>query len=246
MKKVTKKHIFLGILAVCVACCLVVYMLVYNKYQTETETLKASNDALQIEVDDLKVYYDKMDYHNAEIIRMTKFISDQTSDYQNRATEEDVIKMAIDMQNEATVLFKTINIDSAEKIQVVAEDVVAAADIEGYEGEIVFTERQASYQCSTIYEDLKKCIDVVYDNPHRVGIQSVNFKKQSPEHNQIEGIITLSYYAVEGMNKPYEYPDLLEYTTSNTADGPKELFGKIIVDGYEGSGSTTGSDAESE
>lgn len=232
MKKVTNKHIFLGILAVCVIACLAVYLLVFDKYQTETETLKTSNDALQVEVDDLKKYYDEMEKNKAEIVRMTKFISDSTSDYQNRATEEDVIMMAVAMQNNATILFETINIDSVEDLLVVTEDVVATANIEGYKGDIAFTERLASYECVTIYTELKDCIDVVYDNPHRVGIESMHFKKQSEADNRIEGIITLAYYAVEGMNKPYEYPDMLEYSVGNVEEF-KELFGKTLTDGDE-------------
>ena len=226
MKKFEAKQICLGVVAVGVVLCFVVYLLVFQKYSEETEALEASNAELQIQVNDMKQYYDNIPTYRQDISEMQELVSKLTEDYPGDAREEDVIMMAVHMQESTIVNFDKINIDDPEVIHSIPKDVVQGLNDETLQTDIQFKNRLATYSCETDYSGLKQLVEQVYDKNYRIAVNSVAFKNDDEETNTISGTISVSYYSIAGMNKEYKIPDMPEY-----AAGLSDLFPATIIDG---------------
>ena len=224
MKKVKSKQIFMGVLVASIALCMLVYLLVFNKYNSETDALKTSNAALQAQADEMKQYYDNLATYRSGIAQMTKGVNDMTLDYASEANEEDFIMTAVAMQNAAVINYDKVNIDVEEVIHTIPVETVKGSGIEGLEEPIEFLERKASYSNTTDYANLKNCVKVIYDNGYRVGIDNISYKRESEENNFIKGTIDITYFTLKGMNKGYEYPEMDDYLS-----GVVDLFNKMVV-----------------
>lgn len=235
MKKLGAKEICMGIVVAGIALCLVIYILVFRKYQDETDILKSSNQQLEIEVNDLKQYYDNIPVYRKNIEDMKTLIADVTKDYPGDAREEDTIMMAVSMQQNAVVNFSSINIAGQKAIHTIPQDVVKGLNDETLQSKIEFRQRQATYNCTTNYSELKNVIARVYDDKYRVAINSVSFTKNAEEDNNITGVIAVSYYSLDGMNKEYVKSEMADYMAglpdmfraTVNEDGESILFGEV-------------------
>ena len=225
MKKLTSKEICYGVIAAVVCLCLLVYMFVVRNYNEKTDILKASNNELRKKVEDMKQYYDNMAFYKSEKARMIEEVSTMTADYPGDAREEDTIMMAVDLNRTAIINFDDITISSNDSIHSISKDTVVGAGIEGLDSEIVFRQRQATYGNTTDYANLKTVIERIYESPYRIGVNAVSYSKASDTNNLIEGTIDIAYYNLEGMNKEYKKPDMIDYMS-----GSMELFGPNMID----------------
>lgn len=225
MKKLTSKEICYGVIAAVACACLLVYMFVVKNYNEKTDVLKASNAELRQKVEDMKQYYDNMEFYKSEKTRMTGEVNTLTADYPGNAREEDTIMMAVDLNNTAIVNFDDITIGKNDAIHTIPQETVAAAGIDGLDSAIVFRQRQATYGNTTDYLNLKTMINRIYESPYRIGVNSIAYAKASDSNNLIEGTIDITYYNLEGMNKEYKKPDMSEYLS-----GSEELFGLNRID----------------
>lgn len=231
MKKVTKKSVFTAILVLAFALVVMVYMMFYTKYNDQTDALKKSNKALKEQVDELYVYYENRTQYRTDTANMLKGVNDMTLDYTSQANEEDFIMTAVAMQAAGIINYEKVNIDTEEVIHTVPQETVKGAEFkipgaeEGAEAQpIEFYQRNATYANVTDYANLKKCLEVVYNNPYRVGINNVSYKREKDENNFIKGTIDITYYTIQGMGKDYEYPAMDTYMS-----GVQDLFGKIVL-----------------
>ncbi|MDE7253288.1 MAG: hypothetical protein K2O32_10160 [Acetatifactor sp.] len=222
MKNITKKQVFALVVVLVIGVCAVVYSMVFSDYKTKTEALKASNDTLEAEVNELEQYFVNMGTYKAQQKQMLEDIEVRTADYPGDAKEEDAIMMAVDMNATAIINFQSIGIGASENIHSIASGVVTAAGTEEYKEQIDFVEKTATYSNITDYGNLKACVEKIYASPYRVGIDAISYRKVSDENLQIEGTIDIAYYSIKGMNKDYVLPDMPEYM-----DGIGELFGVI-------------------
>lgn len=230
MKKLGPKEICGAVAAIGVIACLLVYMLVFNKYTEMTDELKSSNKLLQIQVDDMKQYYDHMEEYKKSISDWKAVIEQVTADYPGDAREEDVIMMAVNMQGDAVVNFEKINIAATEPVYTVPEEMVKDLKDENLTTNIVFNAKESSYACNTDYANFKDAVKVVYDDKYRVGINSVSFKRDKDDNNIIKGDIDITYYSLQGMNKDYVKPDMPSYISGALG---MDLFPPITVDGEQ-------------
>lgn len=229
MKKFGAKQICLSIVMVGVLLCLMVYLLVFNKYQEETELLESSNAVLEQQVNDLKQYYDNIDLYRKNITEMRATIDQVTADYPGNALEEDTIVKAIDMQSVALVNYERVNIGANNVIHTVSADLVKGLNDENLKSKIDFKARQATYLCTTDYANLKLMVEEVYKHDYRIGINSVSFARDDDEYNFINGTISISFYNLDGMNKEYKKPNMDDYA-AGVVDifGPRKLEGEWI------------------
>lgn len=223
MKKVTNKSIFTAVLAIAFVACLLVYVMVFTKYNDKTDALKASNKALQTQVSELEVYYTNMQTYITDTKKMVAEIEELTDDYTSQANEEDFIMTAVDMQKESIINFEKVNIETEEVIHTIPLEVVEASGLEQYKEPIEFYERRASYGNTTDYANLKYALQVIFDKDNRVGINTVSYTRDKEDNNFIKGTIDVTYYTISGMNKPYEYPSMDSYLS-----GVQDLFGKMF------------------
>lgn len=213
MKKLSAKEICMAIVVAGVALCFVIYLLVFNKYKEETEALKASNATLEAQVNDLKQYYDNMEFYRKNIAQMKELVAQVTEDYPGDAREEDTIMMAASMQDTTLVNINSINISPQNVIHSIPADVVKGLNDETLQSDIVFQRRNATYSVETNYFHFKDIVSRIYDDKYRIAINSVSFSKESDENNFITGIIDISYYSLDGMNKEYVKPDMTQYAS---------------------------------
>ncbi|MBR1855393.1 MAG: hypothetical protein IJ794_20000 [Lachnospiraceae bacterium] len=224
-KKFGAKEVCGAVAVIGVLVCLLVYILVFNKYNELTEELTSQNNALEAQVNDMKVYYDKIPYYKENIETMKATIEQVTADYPGDAREEDVIMMAVRMQREALINFDKIGIESTKTIYSVPEDIVKGLNDDNLKTQIDFNAKHATYGCDTDYSNFKTAVSTVYDDAYRVGINTVSFKKSADDNNFIEGTIDITYYTLAGMNKEYTKPDMAEYIS-----GVTDLFPAIEGD----------------
>lgn len=220
--KIDKKQICGVVVALSVVACVLVYLMVFTKYNDKTSALKKTNKALQTEVAELKVYYDDMEKYVQGKEEIQIGIEEMTADYPGDAKEEDVFMMAVGMQDVALVNYNKINIEATKNLHVIPEATVTAVGDENLTSEIRFDAKKATYELETDYVNLKNAINKIYESPYRIGVNAVSFKKDNDENNFIKGTIDVSYYSLDGMNKGYEYPEMSDYVPGGSET---DLFG---------------------
>lgn len=223
MKGINQKT-FLGVLILGVVVLLLVYFMVFQKYNDKTESLKAENTTLRGEVQIAKKYYDEMETNQRRIDEIRSYLNEMLDEYPADAREEDAIMMGVDMEAMCgeDFQYKEINIAESEVLYTIPEEEVVTAGIEELTNTIEFVERNVTYSGKLDYSDLKKCIQQIYSNPNRIGIYNVAIAKQETAtddgvSSHLEGNIDVSFYSVTGTNKTYVAPDIAEYEdgTSN-------------------------------
>ena len=224
LKKYFNKQTFLGITLVGLLVIVVVYVLVYLKYMEKTESLEASNQVLKNEIRELEEYYNNMEMYKEEIEIMRAAVGDIMSEYPADAREEDIIMMAVQMQENNAISYASINMEESEGVYTVPQNLVAPAQIEGLENDIVFAQKHATYVNETDYHNLKGCIEDIFASPHRIAIENIVYAKDE-EDGTLEGNISLYLYSAQGTDKVYEAPDISKYIS-----GTDDLFktGKVV------------------
>ena len=119
------KKIFLYVVLVGLLGFLAFYMLVYQKMEEKTRTLNAQNGTLRAHVQELKEVYDKMDAYKMSIDVMDFGIKTILSQYPADVKEDDALVLAVDMLNNAYLVFDNINISSKEVVGEISEEIIA-------------------------------------------------------------------------------------------------------------------------
>lgn len=197
-----------------------VYFFVYLKFTGLTDELEVSNASLEKDVAILKEYYDNMDAYQQDNVAMREEIEEILSEYPADAREEDVLMLAVDMQEESTVNFSNINMEQPTLVVAVPQDIVVAAAMEGLPGEIDFTEKKATYVLETDYLNLKDAIETIYEADHRIAINNIALS-MNEEGEILSGNVDVSFYSAVGTDKEYVAPDIMKYIS-----GTDNLFSK--------------------
>lgn len=203
---------------------ILVYVLAYQRLITEAEDIEASNRELSQRVSQLKIYYDNRYTYQADTETTEQLIDELLAGYPADARDEDVIMLAVQMQQGNDGEFLTINTDRGEAIHVISAETVAAAASEKYTQEIQFREMYATYVNEVGYPGLKSMIQRIYDSNNRVGIQNIAFIKGDAENPKLSGHMDLVFYSVTGTGKEYVAPDIVPYLA-----GTDNIFGEIVI-----------------
>lgn len=217
-KKKFSKNNFLGITLAGVAVLAGVYAFVYLDYQAKTEAAEQSNAELVRTLAELEEYYNNMDKYKAEIEATREAISKVMSEFPADAREEDVIMLAVQMQEKNAIIYDGINIEEGEALYAIPENEIKAAEIEGMSKELAFMQRKGTYQSTTNYDNLKGCIEQIYKSANRIGIEEIMYSKNE-ENGTLSGNIVLNFYSAKGTGKEYVAPDIAAYLS-----GTPDLF----------------------
>lgn len=217
------KKIFLYVVLVGLLGFLAFYMLVYQKMEEKTRTLNAQNGTLRAHVQELKEVYDKMDAYKTSIEVMDFGIKTILSQYPADVKEDDALVLAVDMLNNAYLVFDNINISNKEVVGEISEETIAKADIDAYSEPIKVQKRTVAYVNSTDYINLKTLIGVILN---RKGIRSITNISYTKEKNEIDefltGTIEVVDFVAEGTGAEYVSPMTKEYEA-----GLYDLFGIV-------------------
>lgn len=223
MKKITAKQAMTYVLILGLLVFLLVYFLVYQKDLEQAETIRSSNAALRVRVDELKTYYDNMGFYQEEIVRMDTQVAEWLDEFPADVKEEDIIVLAIDTERNAAIGYSNINIQGREALATIPADTVKAAQLEQYTDEITVLQRKTSYVNITDYTNLKNCIKTINDQDDRMTISNISYSGNK-ETGGIEGTIEVTFYAAYGTGKEY-VPQVLPAYES----GLYNLFGVVNV-----------------
>lgn len=223
MKKITAKQVMTYVLLLGLLLFIGVYFLVYQKDLEQAETIRSSNAALQVRVDELKTYYDNMEFYQEEIARMDAQVTEWMDEFPADVKEEDIIVLAIDTERNAAIGYSNINIQGREALATIPADTVKAAQMEQYTDEITLMQRKTSYVNITDYTNLKNCIKTINDQDDRMTISNISYSSNQ-ETGEIEGTIEVTFYAAYGTGKEY-VPQVLPAYES----GLYNLFGVVNV-----------------
>lgn len=205
-----------------VLVCVLLHMYVASPKKADTATLKAENDTLEIRVNKIKEYYDKMDEYKADIASMTQQILQMIQPFPADVKEEDMIMNAVATQkDENMIAFKNILIGEREEIQSIEAKVVKDAQIEGLDKELIFRKRPCEYANLTTYSSLKKAVEEIEKSNYDVAIRNIVYEYSS-EKELLDGIISCDYYSAIGTGKEYQ-----ELTLKDYPRGVTDIFGSM-------------------
>lgn len=212
-KKVLTAIVIIGVLAI-----LLMYMLVYMKYSDKTIELQRTNSELKNTISELRVYYDNQAKYEADIAVIREVVERLLGDYPADVRPEDVVMLSVELQENSQIVYSNINMSENELVYEVPQEVVMGAGYEGLDEKITFMRKRASLVNLTNYDNLKECIEQIYKNPNRIGIENIAYIKNN-EEDILEGSIDLIFYYATGTDKEYVCPDIEEYLM-----GTKNIF----------------------
>ena len=218
LKKYFNQKTFLGIGLAGILLLVIVYVFVYLDYSQRTEELQASNAELKKTVNELQIYYDNMDQYKADIEEIKTAIQDIMAEYPADAREEDIIMLAVELQEKNAIAYDAINMEETEGVYTVPYDSIKLAAIEGYDRDLIFARKLGTYASITTYENLKGCVEQIFASPNRIGIKEIVYVKNDQD-GTLEGNMDLYFYSAAGTGKEYVVPDIAEYLA-----GTSDLF----------------------
>ncbi len=228
LKKIFTKQTFMLITIVGALLLLVVYMYVYKDYEEKTAKVEKENRDLEALLDELEVYHNNMKKYEKEIEEIKTAVVEIMAEYPANAKEEDVIMLAVEMQEQNDIEFDTISMKESESVYTVPQNLVQMADIEGYDKDIVFTQKPATYSNKTDYSNLKGNIEQIFDSPNRIAIDKIVYVKNDST-GLLEGSMDMFFYSAFGTDREYVAPDIAEYI-----HGTSDLFkSDKVVNDYE-------------
>ncbi len=237
------KNLLLYVSAFGALLLVLVYVLVYQKLNTEADAINTSNITLSQRVNELKKYYDAREQYLADTQVLEGLIGELLQQYPADAREEDVIMLGVQMERNSEAQFLTINTEKGDAVKVIPVETVTAAGNEAYTQELQFLERSATYVNEVSYEGLKELVQTVFDSNNRIGIQNISYSKGDVENPNLSGHIDLVFYSVTGTDKEYVAPDITPYLA-----GTDNIFGEIVIpeESEDNSGEDNGSGEEAQ
>lgn len=218
------KNALLYVTAVGALLMILVYVFVFQKLNTEAETIQNSNRTLSERVNELKQYYDNRETYLQDTQTLEQLIDELLAVYPADAREEDAIMLAVQMQRNSEAEFLTINMSKGNVIHEVSAETVTAAASEKYAQALQFRNMDAIYVNEVSYAGLKSMIQTVFDSSNRIGIQNIVYSKGDTENPRLSGHIDLVFYSVDGAGKEYIAPDIIPYIA-----GTDNIFGEIVI-----------------
>ena len=225
MKKNSSKQTALYVALFGVLALVVVYFLVYKAYMDKAEQIRTSNISLTARVDELKKYYDDLDFYNGEIEMMEAQIFTWLDAFPADVLEEDILVLALDTEKVAWVDYSNINMGTKEALKVIPAETVLASGMEELQQEIIFVNRTTSYVNSVDYENLKDVVKEINAQDNRLNISNIAYGRNT-ETGLLEGTIEVTFYSVIGTGKEYVPQKLKDYRS-----GLEDLFN---ISHYEG------------
>ncbi len=242
LKNYLNQNTFLGITLVGSLILVMVYVFVFLDYQEKTEALEDANTNLKAELSELEEYYQNMEKYETEIADFKTAISETMAAYPADAREEDIIMLAVQMQEENAIAYESVSMEESEILYYIPKEETLAADIEGIIDELAFVEKRGTYLNKTNYDNLKGCIAQIYDSANRIGVKEILYSKNESD-GTLDGNITLSFYSAKGTDKEYVVPDIAQYIS-----GTDDLFrsDKVAASSYESEGEGENLEADGE
>ena len=110
MKKSSSKQVAVYVALFGVLALVAVYFLVYKAYMDKAEQITASNATLSARVNELKEYYEDIDFYNGEIEMMQNQIYTWFDEFPADVLEEDILVLALDTEEVAWINYSKFSV----------------------------------------------------------------------------------------------------------------------------------------
>ncbi len=220
----TFKNFFYYVCAIGVLACILVYFIPFRTLINKTSEIEAENNILKSNLALWEEYFENMDIYieNTEEIRDS--IDKTLEVYPANVKEEDVVMLAVTLQEDTSATISNINISDKEELYSIDSETVLATGIEDFTDELVWKNLTASYVVNCDYDSIKDCIKAIYNEKNNIGIESITVSKNDDE--SLVGSIDVAFYLLEGTTKEYVKPSIPSYIK-----GTDNIFGVISYDG---------------
>ena len=111
LKGYFNKQTLMGVTLIGLLVFVVVYVFVYLDYTEKTTALEQSNTELKKELAVLEEYYINMDDYKSATEEMKGAVNDILEEYPADAKEEDILMLAVQIQEEDQIVYKSINME---------------------------------------------------------------------------------------------------------------------------------------
>lgn len=232
-----EKNLLLIVLAILIV--FASYKFVYEKFKSETETLKISNGQLQTRRDSLQKLKDqepqfledieKFLVENEEIkakYGTTKNFEDQILLVKAAEDKEKafVPRLSITMPTAQDVKFPEITgVDASlvnlEDVPVVWEDTSGKVNEYSNPAGVVMLKQQLTFETQAAYSDMKDFINFFVEHEEVMSIENVALSF-NPDTGELTGNYVVNAFSMRGNGKEYETPDV-----SGVKHGVSNLFG---------------------
>lgn len=218
--KIDEKSKFLSAVFIMVVFVGVAFFLGYRNFENKASALNVDNGNLEARIAELETYYLTEEQNKADTEKMTNEIRDILSNYVGDARFEDGIYEAFNLYggSENSLILEKIVFANREVVQDIPGEVVAAAQIEGFENGISFNRFNVSYDGQVSYDGLKSMVREIASGYYNLSIAKMTYEI-NPSVN-IEGTASLSFYYVDGAGLDYQEPSVAAYDI-----GLESLFG---------------------
>lgn len=206
-----KELAFFLTLALCAVLLIVLYMYMYQPYTQKTDSLRASNQALNVRVSQLSQFFAQMPENKRQIEAMTEEIEEILDRFPADVLEEDALYLALRAQIEgANVRYLSVGMDKREELGVIPVETVKAAEIEGLDQQLTFQKRSAVYNNTTGYYSLRSMLASMNNNQEELAIEKIVYVYDA-DSASLKGTLNVSFYTVNGTGKKYEPRTFKDY-----------------------------------
>ena len=199
MKSNNKKYISITLSVLVMA---VVFFLLFRSYNNELEAtaqVKAENEAIQTEIDELNGLLVELEALQEEKKQVEEKVDFLLSHYGLVITPETSIRLIRGLETATGTKVRSISFGS--------ESVFYASELQIVEGGPPLTgyRSQLNISYETSYGNFKRLMDYIADYPERMNVESVSASFNSAT-GYLSGAMTLNLYRLEGTGRKYEPP----------------------------------------
>jgi Tfp pilus assembly protein PilO len=213
--KVFTQKTFLAVVAFGIVFLILIYVLVYMDYSEKTNEIIASNQSTKATIDELQEYSDNLSQYESAISDMVTQINERLNEYPADAREEDIIMLAVGLQNKSDITYSSIGMEESVVVYEIPSSVVNQVEMEGYDSDIDFVRKHANLVNVTDYSSLKTIVEQIFKSSNRIGIDSISYSKNDIDAT-LEGSISLYLYSATGTGKEYKSPNMTNYKAGTT------------------------------
>lgn len=235
----SSKTIFYYVCGIGVLCCILAYLIPFRIIVNKASELDAENTVLETELVTWREYYANMDTYLADTEEIKNSLNADLEEYPSDVLEEDVVMLAVDLQEATEAVITNINIADKEEVYTIDAEKTLATGIEDFTDTLVFSKLAASYVIDCDYDSIKECVGYIYKESNKKGISSITISKN--DDGSLAGSIDADFYYLEGTTRKYVKPSIPTYIK-----GTENIFGITSIVEDVQSDNTTNSETEIE
>lgn len=199
---ITKKDKKVLLYGAGVASVALAYFLVVAPGSETRAELKAMNEALAVELEQVREHATKQDFYAQETAVMQTQIDEVLAQFPADIKEETTIMYANMLETESDIYIPNISIGSNNHLYTLGQDAgqTAADGISLYGTPVVYT-------FTAPYDDMKEVVDTIFDDEEQRNIESITLSYETGS-GELVGNMTVNMYSVTGTDKMYVAPSV--------------------------------------